>query len=476
MNRRPVNASNVVVALLVCAALGAAAGAGDRWPQFRGPDAAGVSRETKAPAAWSPSENVAWVAEIPGRGWSSPIVWGGAVFLTSAISPGPFKEPTPGIYGNDYIAELRAQGLSDEEVMKRVRARDSEAPEEVPADVRWVLYALDAASGKIVWQAEPHKGKPFGGRHRKNTYASETPATDGERVYVYLGNIGVFAYTVGGALAWSHPLPPQPTYLDFGTASSPVVHDGRVLVLNDNEEDSYLLALDAKTGKEAWRTRRDFGKDLLIRTTFTTPFVWKNRLRTEVVVLSPQSVVSYDLEGKELWRLKGLSLVAAPTPVASESMLVVGSGSPSENVRPLLGIRPGAAGDISLRDGEEKNAYVAWSQVRGGSYITSPLLYRGRVYVLYDQGFLAAYDAETGRELYKARFPGSATFSASPWAHEGTVFCLSEEGETFAVEAGDAFKVVGRSAIGEMSLATPALAHDSLFLRTATKLYRLRAS
>jgi outer membrane protein assembly factor BamB len=451
------------------------ASATERWPQFRGEGASGLPRGEKAPASWSTTSNVAWVADIPGRGWSSPIVWGDIVYLTSALSPGAFKEPTPGIYGNDYIAELRAQGLPDEEVMRRVRVRDNESPEEAGGEVRWMLYAFDAATGKTRFSVEVHRGVPFGGRHRKNTYASETPATDGERIYVLLGNVGLFVYTLDGQPLWRWRIEPKRTYLDFGTSSSPVVHEGRVIVLNDNMEESFLAALDAKTGRELWRTRREFGKAMM-RSSFMTPLVWKNSHRTEIVTLGPQTVVSYDLEGRELWRYSGTSMVGAPTPVADGDLLFVGSGSPSENVRPLLAIKAGARGDISLAGNATQDEFVAWYQERGGPYITSPLVYGKRVYVLYDQGFLGAYDAATGKVLYKVRFPdGTPTFSASPWAHDGKVYCLSEDGETWVVAAGDDFAVVGRNALGEMSLATPALAHGSLFLRTSSKLYRIQS-
>jgi outer membrane protein assembly factor BamB len=464
-----------MTAVTLVLALAAAGLQSPEWPQFRGPAASGLSREPRLPDRWSKAENVAWSAEVPGRGWSSPVVAGGRVFVTSAISPGPFKEPTPGIYGNDYIAELRAQGLSDEEVMRRVRARDNEAPDEVASEVRWMLYAFDVATGKRLFEREVHRGKPVGGRHRKNTYASETPATDGERVFVYVGNVGVFAFDTEGRPLWSFPLAPKAIYLDFGTASSPVAADGRVYVLNDNEEESYLLALDAKTGREAWRAPRVFPGRLIMRSSFTTPFVWRNTVRTEIVALGPKTVVSYGLDGRELWRYQGMSAVAAPTPVGTPGLLVVGAGSPSESVRPLVAFRPGASGDISLTGGEKANAHVAWTQERGGPYITSPLVHGSRVYVLYDKGFFGAFDLATGRELYKVRFPdGTPTFSSSPWAHGERLFALSEEGETFVIEAGDTFKVVGRNALGEMALATPALAHESVFLRTATRLYRIR--
>ena len=228
----------------------------ETWPGFRGHGMSGIAPGSAVPEKWSATENIRWKVAVPGQGWSSPIVWGDTVFLTSGISSKPFKQPTPGLYGNDYIAELVRQGLSDEEVMQRMRARDNETPEESD-EIRYMVYALDAGSGKIKWEQEAFKGRPSGGRHRKNTYASETPFTDGERLYVSFGqNVGLFCYTLDGKLLWKKHWPPQPIYLDFGTASSPTVHDGRVYLLHDSEGDSYLAALDAKTGEELWRTAR----------------------------------------------------------------------------------------------------------------------------------------------------------------------------------------------------------------------------
>ncbi len=172
----------------------------DNWPQFRGPGSSGVSETATPPTKWSETDNVAWVATIPGRGWSSPIVCGSTLFVTSAVTvDGSFKEPSTGIFGNDYAAELAEQGLSDEEVMDRVVTRDIELASETEA-IRYMLYAVAVESGEILWEREAHRGKPFGGRHRKNTYASETPATDGEHVYAYFGNVGLFCYSMTGEL------------------------------------------------------------------------------------------------------------------------------------------------------------------------------------------------------------------------------------------------------------------------------------
>jgi outer membrane protein assembly factor BamB len=445
------------------------------WPQFRGQAGAGVADSATLPTRWSATENVAWATELPGRGWSSPIVWGDRVYVTTAVNAGRFKAPSTGIYGNDYAAELQKQGLSDDEIMKRVVARDIELASE-SEDVSYQVLALDARTGKLVWQREAHRGKPSGGRHRKNTYASETPATDGERVYAsFGGNVGLFCYSREGALVWKQTWAPQPIYLDFGTASSPVVHDGRVYQLHDNEGESFLVALEARTGKVAWKTARTANEGRL-KSGWATPFVWTHAGRTEIVTVGRGLVISYDTEGKELWRLKGITQ-ATPTPVAGEGLLFVGSGSQGENSRPLFAIRPGAAGDISTAEGAPRSEFVSWFLPRFSAYTSSPLLYRGRLYAVNDNGILQVADAATGKEVYKARVGGGGTtFSSSPLASEGRIYMLSEDGETFVLEAGDEYKELARNSLGEMSLATPAADTSGLYVRTLTKLYRLQAA
>jgi outer membrane protein assembly factor BamB len=466
---------STIPALLVLCALSMTAGAAapPTWPQFRGPDGAGVADEARLPDTWSATENVAWVAEIPGRGWSSPIVWNDRIFVTSAVNAGAFKAPSKGIFGNDYAAELKRQGLSDDEILKKVVGRDIELTGEA-GEVSYMVFALDAKTGKTVWTQEAHRGKPFGGRHRKNTYASETPVTDGERLYVsFGGNVGVFCYSFDGTLLWKHDWPPQPIYLDFGTASSPIVHEGRLYQLHDNDGQSFLAALDAKTGREAWSVKRT---DLASRLAsgWATPMVWRHAARTEIVTIGRGFVISYDREGRELWRLKGMTQ-ATPSPVAAGELLYVGSGSQGEANRPLAAVRPGASGDISLRDGETANAHVVWLQPRFSGYTPSPLVYQGRVYAVNDNGVLQVADAKTGVEIYKARLGGGGfTFSSSPVASRGRIFCLSEDGDTFVVKAGDRYEELARNSLGEMSLATPAADAESMYIRTQSKLYRLR--
>jgi outer membrane protein assembly factor BamB len=445
----------------------------DTWPGFRGHAMSGIAPGARVPERWSSKQNVAWMAAVPGQGWSSPIVWGDTVFVTSGISGKPFKQPTPGLYGNEYIAELRGQGLSSEEVMKRVRARDNESPEESD-EIRYMVYALDAKTGAIRWEREAYKATPSGGRHRKNTYASETPFTDGERLYVSFGqNVGLFCYTLDGTLLWKTHWPPQPIYLDFGTASSPAVHDGRVYLLHDSEAQSYIAALDAKTGNELWRTARPATG--LPRSSWSTPFVWVNERRTEIVTLGHGMVLSYDLDGKELWRVTGMAMPTA-SPMASGGLLYVGSGSQGDANRPFLAIRPGASGDVTLADGVERNDFILWRQPRVAGYTPSALVHKGRAYLVHDSGILAVLDAKTGEQIYKVRVGGGGrTFSASPVAAGDRIYLLDEEGVTFVLDAVDEYKEVARNDLGEMSLASPAIAGGAMYIRTEGKIYKIAA-
>ncbi len=351
-------------------------------------------------------------------------------------------------------------------------ARDIELTREA-GEVRYLVIALDAATGRIVWQREAHRGTPPGGRHRKNTYASETPATDGERLYAsFGGNVGVFCYSFDGELLWSHTWPAQPIYLDFGTASSPVVHGGRVYQLHDNDGRSFLAALDAKTGRPVWQVERP-ERASRMASGWATPYVWATADRTEIVTIGRGFVISYGTDGQELWRLKGMTQ-ATPSPVAAGGLLYAGSGSQGEANRPLFAIRPGATGDISLRDGQTSNDFVAWSHPRFSGYTPSPLVYRGRVYAVNDNGVIQVADAKTGTEIYKARVGGGGhTFSSSPVASDGRIYLLSEDGDAFVLRAGDRHEELAKNSLGEMTLATPAAGRDSLYVRTQTKLYRI---
>lgn len=441
------------VSWLAAAALawlpGPAAAAEGHWPQFRGPKAAGIGTRSELPEQWSATESVAWKTEIPGRSWSSPVTWGGRVFLTTVVNSGESEPPRKGLYfGGDRPAPPKSEH-------------------------QWRILGLDLATGAVAWDRTVHRGAPKTSIHLKSSYGAETPVTDGERIYALFGGVGVFALTTSGEPVWSHPLEPRSTRYGWGTASSLVLHQGRLFLLNDNEDHAELLALDAATGRELWRVDRDE------KSNWSTPFVWEHPGRTELVTTGTRAVRSYDLDGRELWSLRGMSSIAIPTPCAGDGLLFVSSGYVGDKFRPLYAVRPGARGDVSLKPGETTNAFVAWSDPTGGPYNPSPLYYAGRLYVLFDRGLLSALDANTGKILYdRERLPDGFAFTASPWAAGGRIYCLNEEGACYVVRAGDRFELlrINRLSDDDMCMATPAIAGNRLLIRTASRLYCVQAS
>jgi outer membrane protein assembly factor BamB len=419
----------------------------ENWPQFRGPDARGVSTNAALPDRWSATENVEWKVDMPGRGWASPIVWGNKVFLSTVINTGQSEEPKKGLYfgGN--------------------RPKPSE-------DVhQWKVLCLDLESGESIWERTVLETKPQTAIHLKNSYASETPITDGQHVYFYFGNVGVFCFDMNGEEVWQKRLEPHATRFGWGTAASPVLHENRLYLVNDNEEDSYLLALDKRTGEEAWRVPRDE------KSNWSTPFIWENELRTEIVTPGTGLVRSYDLSGNLLWTLSGMSSITIATPYADQGLLYLSSGYVMDPRRPVYAIRPGAEGDISLKDEQTANDSIAWSLARAAPYNPSTLVYDGRLYVLYDRGLLACYRAADGSEIYSPqRINNGRAFTSSPWAYDGKVFCLNEDGITFVFKAGDDFELLHTNPLADddMCMATPALAGDRLLIRTTARLYCMR--
>jgi len=440
--------------VLTMVTIAAEAQSGSSWPQFRGMNAGVVADNLALPMTWSATENIAWTVDVPGRAWSSPVVWGNLVFVTSALNV-QGEEPLKPI--SAYVSRALEGPMTGNDVNKSA------------AEHRWMLYAFDAATGAKRWERELLRSVPRQSTHQKNSFASETPVTDGERVYVYLGHAGVFAFNVDGSPAWAAPMGPFEMRLGWGTASSPVLHDGRLYIVNDNEQQSFIAAFEARTGKEIWRVDRDENSN------WTTPYVWVNEQRTEIVTSGTGKVRSYGLDGTLLWELTGMSSIDIPTPFASGGLLYVASGYPADQKRPTYAIRPGASGDITVAEGGTSGPFVAWFHPTLGPYNPSPLVYDGRYYTLLDRGFLTSHDARTGAEVYgRQRIAVDAPgFTASPWAYNGHLFALSEEGVTYVIKAGPVFEVVGRNVLDDMTLATPAIADGSVFLRTASKLYRI---
>jgi outer membrane protein assembly factor BamB len=330
------------------------------------------------------------------------------------------------------------------------------------------LYDVDFTSGRVRWERVLHTAVPSQPVHLKNTYLSETPVTDGERVYVYSGSIGLFAFDLSGTPVWSKPMPAVKTRLGWGSASSPVLHQGRLYIVNDNEERSFVAAYDAPSGRELWRVNRDEGSN------WSTPFIWENDVRTELVTTGTLRVRSYDLNGRPLWDIARMSVLTVPTPVSRHGLLFVSAGYIQDPHKPVYAIRPGGAGDISLKTGESQNRFIAWHNTQISSYQPSPIVVGDYYYTLLDRGFLTCHEATTGKEIYgRQRISSdSSGFSASPWSYNGRIFAMSEDGDTFVIQAGPEFRILGRNSLDEMSMATPAVANGSLIVRTANSLYR----
>ena len=449
--RRHVGLMLWVVPLLALLPALVVSAASDNWPQWRGPDmTAVVADDPQLPETWSATDNVAWKTPIPGLGWSSPIVWGNKVFLTSVVADEAYEGPSPGLY-------LPATGADT-------------PPDPPPGRHHWMVFCLDLESGDLLWQQTAHSGLVASSIHPKNSFASATPVTDGERVYALFGNLGLFAYDFDGHLLWSRDLDHRPDRWGWGTGSSPTLLDDQLLVLHDNEVASYLASFDTETGADNWRVDRDEVS------AWSTPLVWRNDLRTEIVTVGKNKVRSYDPSGKLLWYFSGrMTDVTVPTPIPGDDIVYVSSGGVGNNHRPVYAVLPGAEGDITLGATQQANEYIRWYQPRVGSYNPSPILYRGIYYTLHDGGFLTAHEARTGRSVYeRVRIEPGATFSSSPWAYNGKIFALSEDGDTYVLNAGPAYRLIAKNVIGEMALASPAVAGRTLLLRTASSLYGIR--
>jgi outer membrane protein assembly factor BamB len=297
--------------------------------------------------------------------------------------------------------------------------------------------------------------------------------TDGKFVYVYVANLGLWAFDVRGKQIWQTPLDANPIYLDFGTGSSPALAGNLLVIVNDNEKQQHIAAFDKQTGKQVWRTNRDVGGkgQPVQRSGWATPFVWRHALGAEVVTVGPGEAISYDLTGKELWRLSGMAATPIPMPFAYDGLLYIDGG----RGKALFAIRPGATGDISLKKDETSNEFVVWSQARGGTYLPSPVAYEGGIYALTETGILSRFDAKTGKQIYKTRIdPAATAFTTSPWAYNGKLFCLSEEGQTFVIAAGETFKLLHVNALDDMAQASPAIVGERLLIRTERRLYSIR--
>jgi outer membrane protein assembly factor BamB len=422
---------NTGLIFLALAATCSGSNANDWW-QFRGPGSNGIVKGLKLPEVWGTDNNIKWKAAIPGEGWSAPIVVGQKVFVTTAVSTGQ-------------------------------KNKNSEHD--------WKVLCLDGESGKVLWSDVAIRGKPRLGTHRDNTYASETPITDGTKIVAYFGMMGVFCYDLDGRQLWKKDLGNFPMKNEWGTASSPIIYNGLVFLQVDNEQKSFLLALELSTGNEVWRKERDEASN------WGSPIIWTNGQRTELVTAG-KTIRSYKPEdGTLLWQAKSKVGGFSSTPVGNADLLVV--GHQGRDGAGMMVVKAGAMGDISLKANETSKSEIVWSTTEFAPNRSSPLVIDGQIFLLSGRsGVLTCVDAITGKRLYQERLPDAGAFWASPWSYQGLVYCPDENGNTFVLRPGPKLDLVRVNKLPEESArywATSAPSNGTLYIRSKNTLYAVVA-
>lgn len=418
------------------------------WPQFRGPGATGVAEGLAQPVKWDATSqtNVRWKTPIPGLSHSSPVVWGNKVFVMTAVSSGT-DEKRFGLYGD----------------VKPVKEDPTHA---------YKVYALDKQSGKVLWERVAFEGIPKIKRHPKSSHAASTPVTDGKYLIALFGSEGLYAYDLNGKLLWKQDV----GVLDAGWfydvdyqweyASSPIIYRNMVIIQADIQKDSFIAAYDIKNGKLLWKTPREGELP-----GWGSPTVYEGKTRAELVTAGAKAIRGYDpLTGKELWKLGPMSEIATPTPFAALDLIFVTSGY--RPVQPIYAIKPGASGDLTLKEKQTSNEFIAWSKDRGGPYMPTPIVYGDLLYTCSNNGVLTAYNAKTGERVYQERLGGTGgAFTSSPVASDGKIYLSSEDGDVFVVKAGPKYELLAKNPVGEVMMATPAISDGLLIVRTVSHLF-----
>jgi len=416
--------------------------AGIDWPGFRGINATGVDEKNAPPVQWSVPDAtlVKWKTPVSGLGHSSPVVWGDQVCTASAISGTPDPQLKVGLYG------------------------DIESVKDL-TEHKWIVACYDKNTGKQRWERVAKSGVPIVKRHPKSTHASSTLATDGRHIVAMFGSEGLYAYSMSGELIWKKDFGTLDSgfYLapdaQWGFASSPVIHNGRVIIQADVQKGSFVAAFDVRSGRELWRTPR---ADV---PTFSTPAIVSMNGRDQVIVNGWKHIGGYDFAtGREVWRMTGGGDIPVPTPIVADDLIFITNAHGS--MAPIYAIRPGMRGDITP-DAAGRSPHVAWMQAREGAYMQTPLVYGGLLYNCRDNGVLSVYDARTGTRHYQQRLAeGRTGFTASPVAADGQVYFTSEDGDVHVVKAGPSFELLASNSMGEVCMATPAVSEGRLYFRT----------
>jgi len=417
-------------------------GKGAHWPQFRGPAASGIAEGHPLPLKWDveTGEGIRWKTPIAGLGHSSPVVWGDRVFVSTAISADPDPYLRVGLFGESPKNE-----------------------EKVEHEFR--LFCLDKNSGKVLWDRLCTRGVPKVSRHIKATHANCTPATDGKYVIAFFGAEGMFCFDMDGNPRWLKQFevldagPADATDLQWGFASSAVIHDGKIIVQCDARNEAYVAVFDLKSGKGVWKVEREKYP------CWGTPTVYAGKDMTQVIVNGYLNIGAYDFAtGKQLWKMRGGGDVPVPTPIVAHNLIFITSAHGGQ--APVYAVKTSATGEITLPEGQSNSENIAWAHMKIGNYMQTPLVYGDNLYCCRDNGIMACYDARTGKKHYRERLADGVGFTASPVAGDGKLYFTSEEGDVHVIKAGTSFERLAHNKLGEISMATPAISEGALFFRT----------
>ena len=413
-----------------------------QWSSFRGYYANGVLDETNLPDTWNGEDmtNIKWKIDVPGLALSSPVIWGDKLFITSAIS----EQDTGGL---------------------RTLFSGDVTPVGDDSKHEWKVYCINKHTGETIWERTSFTGIPEMRRHPMSTHANTTVATDGSHVVAFFGSEGLYCYDMDGNLQWDK---------DFGTlksvffvsegaewefASSPIIHDGTVIVQCDVFENSFVAALDIETGDEIWRAERDEYPG------WCTPNIYKYNGKDYVVVNGFKHRGAYDFKtGDEVWKMSGGGDIPIPSPIVSDELLYFNSAHGRSS--PILAIRKDASGDITLNEGDTTNIGVKWSYPRGGSYMHTMLLYNGYLYSVQFNGQVTCMDAGNGKIIFREKIGKADSFLSSPVASDGKIFITDVKGLVYALAAGPEFNIMSKMPLGDVCMTTPAITDGIIFFRT----------
>jgi outer membrane protein assembly factor BamB len=443
----------IALTTLLCMLIGAAAFADNtpaHWPEWRGPNFNGTAR-TDAPTTFDDTKNIKWKTEIQGRGFSTPVIWGDKIFLTTAIPTGKAAPPAP----------------ADTQSAEPQRGRGGPGGGAgALVEHKFDVICVDRKTGKIVWQKTARVATPHEGYHRAyGSFASNSPITDGKFVYASFGSRGIFCYDLNGKLIWEKDLGVKMKMrLQFGEGSAPAIDGERIILNFDQETDSFIVALDKRTGKELWRAARDEASS------WSMPLIIEHAGRRQVILAATKKVRSYDVKtGKLIWECAGLGSNVIPVPIYHNGVIYVMSGHRDPK---LMAIKLGKEGDLTGTDS------VLWSQTRGISYTLSPVLHDNKLYVVTDSGQLSCFNTANGEPFYhQVRLPRPYNFKASPVATNGKLYLASEEGNVIVVKLGEKMEVIATNILADqVFIASPIIADGELFLRSQTHLYCISES